>query len=326
MVIVATEPAHALHAVFESNGVRVAGRSGDSASVQMSLRSWGREGALEPGEWVAPEEGDCVRCERRVQYVRDGLVEWWEDRSDGLEHGFTVASPPPGNGFLVFDVAVDGAVVGVDEGDGTAATFSRPDAPSLYYNDLAAWDDEGRTLPAWMEQTDEGLRLVVDDTDTRGAVTVDPFLTLAWTAESDQDDAQFGHSVSSAGDVNGDGYGDVVVGAPTYSSDLYDEAEGWAFLYLGSASGLATTAAWTATLEGSTAWFGWSVASAGDVNGDGYGDVVVSAVAGLMGSAYLYLGSASGPATIAAWTADSDQYNSLFGHSVSSAGDVNGWG
>lgn len=173
-VLFATNRTHVLRATFEPDGVVVSGATGPAADIHMSLHSWGREGALAPGEWVAPSDGA-----RRTHYVRDGLIEWWESRSEGLEHGFTVMSRPPGDGLLVFEVTVDGAFVTVEEGDSTAATLSRPGAPNLSYNDLAAWDESGRSLPAWMEETDDGLRLVVDDTEALGTVTVDPLLTSA---------------------------------------------------------------------------------------------------------------------------------------------------
>ena len=63
----------------------------------------------------------------------------------------------------------------------------------------------------------------------------------AWTAEGDQVGANFGDSVATAGDVNGDGYSDVLVGAHDYSNGEF--REGRAFLYLGSATGLAAAPA-----------------------------------------------------------------------------------
>jgi len=153
--------------------------------------------------------------------------------------------------------------------------------------------------------------------------------TPAWTVESNQDFAQLGWSVASAGDVNGDGFSDVLVGA--YQFDNGHDDEGRAFVYLGSASGLATTPAWTAEANQGSAGFAYSVASAGDVNRDGFSDVIVGCYLcdngqGNEGRAFAYLGSASGLATSAAWTAESNQAGGNFGFSVASAGDVNGDG
>ena len=80
-------------------------------------------------------------------------------------------------------------------------------------------------------------------------------------------------SVGTAGDVNGDGYADVIVGARTYDNGQTDE--GAALVYLGRPAGLGATAAWTAESDQANAQFGYSVATAGDVNGDGYADVIV---------------------------------------------------
>jgi hypothetical protein len=152
----------------------------------------------------------------------------------------------------------------------------------------------------------------------------------AWTAESDQASALFGNSVATAGDVNGDGYSDVIVGAPYYENDV-GWGQGRAYIYLGSADGLSEVPAWTAESDQEGSFFGRSVATAGDVNGDGYSDVIVGAEnysndETEEGRAYVYLGSADGLSEVAAWTAESDQVEATFGCSVATAGDVNGNG
>jgi hypothetical protein len=95
-----------------------------------------------------------------------------------------------------------------------------------------------------------------------------------------------GATLSSAGDVNHDGYDDVLLGAP---------AADRAFLFLGAraAVGGAAPAATLAGAAGSS--FGAAVAGVGDVNGDGYDDVVVGAPGA--GQAQLFLGGPSGLAT-----------------------------
>jgi hypothetical protein len=156
-----------------------------------------------------------------------------------------------------------------------------------------------------------------------------PSLVADWTAESDQYNAHFGASVSGAGDVNGDGFGDVIVGAPDYAQLL--EHEGRAYLFLGSATGLSLTAAWTAESHQKDARFGGSVSGAGDVNHDGFEDVIVGASYfgnGQLheGRAFLFLGSASGLSSVPDWTGEIDQQGAYFGLGVSGAGDANGDG
>jgi hypothetical protein len=90
----------------------------------------------------------------------------------------------------------------------------------------------------------------------------------AWIAYPNKADSQFGNSVASAGDVNGDGYSDVIVGAYVYDNGQTNE--GRAFVYYGSSSGLSYTTSLRAESDQAESQFGKSVASAGDVNGDGY--------------------------------------------------------
>jgi len=153
--------------------------------------------------------------------------------------------------------------------------------------------------------------------------------TPSWTAESNQATASFGSSVDGAGDVNGDGYDDVIVGA--YHYDNGQDQEGRAFAYHGSAAGLSTTSNWTAESDQASAFFGYSVGGAGDLNGDGYADVLVGAYGYDNGQtdegrAFAYQGSAAGLSVIPIWSAESNQASALFGVSVAGARDVNGDG
>src|SRR5262245_49391298 len=82
----------------------------------------------------------------------------------------------------------------------------------------------------------------------------------SWTVEGDQRQAAFGTSVATAGDVNGDGFSDVIVGAYRFDDGQTDE--GKVFVYLGSAEGPRSTADWTAENDQAFAVFGGSVATA----------------------------------------------------------------
>jgi PKD repeat protein len=135
---------------------------------------------------------------------------------------------------------------------------------------------------------------------------------------------QFGNSVASAGDVNGDGYPDVMVAA--WASDVAAGDAGAVYVYFG---GPGADDISDLTLLGQSYGdnFGTSVASAGDMNGDGYNDLIVGAWLGLAGStgtgrAYVFFG---GPA--ADTTPDlvllGEAFDDRFGISVDSAGDVN---
>jgi flavodoxin len=161
--------------------------------------------------------------------------------------------------------------------------------------------------------------------------------TAASQLEADQADAWLGISVAGAGDVDGDGYADVVVGAATYDAGETDE--GAAFVFLGSAAGIldADPAAAATQIESNQAgaWLGWSVAGAGDLNGDGYGDIIVGASdydAGETdeGAAFVFLGSAAGipdgDPTSANARLEADQAYAYLGWSVAGAGDLNGDG
>ena len=114
------------------------------------------------------------------------------------------------------------------------------------------------------------------------------------TGEAEFDYA--GGSVSGAGDVNGDGWDDLLVGAPY--EDSGGSGAGAAYLVLGPVSGTVDLAAANAKLTGEAGsdWAGYSVSGAGDVNGDGSDDLLVGAYGedtggSDAGAAYLVLGA-----------------------------------
>jgi hypothetical protein len=153
-----------------------------------------------------------------------------------------------------------------------------------------------------------------------------------WTFEINEMRACLGGSVSTAGDVNNDGYDDVVVSAAQNACwDSSSSLLGRAYGFYGSVAGLGDTPDWTVELIQTFAIFGEPVATAGDVNGDGYDDVIVGA--GYFdndqsdeGAVFLYLGSEDGLSTENAWMVEGNQAGTLFGRRASRAGDVNGDG
>lgn len=158
---------------------------------------------------------------------------------------------------------------------------------------------------------------------------------------------QTGFSVSSAGDINGDGFGDVIVGAPQAGDSFFPGA---GFVVFGKASGFNETIE-LAKLNGSDGFringaelggsAGRAVGSAGDINGDGFDDLVISApfadgeIGPYAGFSYVLFGKST-EFTPTVKLTDLDGSNgfrlnnaigdSIVGWSVTSAGDVNGDG
>lgn len=151
--------------------------------------------------------------------------------------------------------------------------------------------------------------------------------------------SQFGRTVRTAGDVNGDGYSDIIVGARRFDRDNRKHKEGAAFVYHGSPSGIVEQPAWAMVGRETQGFFGHAISSAGDINNDGYSDVLVGQLLAILtdtsissasqtsnraGRVNVYLGSATGLSTTAAWSKDGDQPQADFGIWVEPAGDVDG--
>jgi hypothetical protein len=118
-------------------------------------------------------------------------------------------------------------------------------------------------------------------------------------------------------DLDGDGVPDSALSA----------SDGSVAVYLGGASGLATPALSIANPDGSKTGFGYAIAAAGDVDGDGFGDLAVGDCGGGAGHVHVYFGAPGGPDPSKAQTLDSPDGKEGFGCRLAGAGDLDadGW-
>jgi len=133
----------------------------------------------------------------------------------------------------------------------------------------------------------------------------------------------FGTSIASAGDVNNDGFSDIVIGAPGYKLDGETVRVGRVYIYYGNDTLDSKPDVVITGLENQR--IGYTIACAGDVNNDGFDDIIVGAP---------YMGSAIGPSSyvyIYYGGTDMDENPEViiektlfnFGKSASYAGDIN---
>jgi hypothetical protein len=338
----AVNRAHSLRTYFDGSGIRVHDRTAPAGTelVGLSLVEMGRRDGLRP-----VKAGTVHQVQGRVEIRRAGLTEWYENSARGLEQGFTIETRTEGHAPLVLELAVGRARAHLR---GNAIELLTDAGRRLEYGKLLAEDSRGTVLASRLEvPSPDRVQLVIEDADAIYPLLIDPLLTGQPDArlESNQSDPEghgtpeFGFSVSSAGDVNGDGFDDVIVGAPGW--DGGQQGEGAAFVFLGSAGGIVGSDPSTAQahLESNQplAAFGVSVSGAGDVNRDGYDDVIVGAnfydsvlpgtQLGVTGAAFVFLGSPSGiqgrDPTTAHASVFANKHESEFGEIVAHAGDVN---
>ena len=299
---------------------------------------------------------DFISNGNEISIENDNLRIQYKNDEDGMRQDFIVKNKPEGNGQLRLNINADTELKMITGADALMFKDDKGDL-KLKYASLKVWDADGRELRAFFEKNEQlqitndklqiedqekqipnsisqipnpknsKFQIVVNDEDAVYPVTIDPLSnTPSWTAEINQASARFGWSVATAGDVNGDGYSEVIIGAPYYDNGQTDE--GGVFVYHGSITGLSLTPNWTEEINQASALFGLSVATAGDINGDGYSDVIIGAptydsVQTDEGRAYVYYGSAGGLQAVHSWKYETNQTGENFGYSVACAGDIN---
>jgi hypothetical protein len=318
--------AHGLRSQFLPGGVAVGPRHAEAGAWKWSwtTRAFGRVGAMRSIAVSVPAAERAT-----VRYARDSFVEWYENSPAGVEQGFTLASPPPSGGEVCIAGTIGHGLAARQDGGSIRFADARG-KDILVYGKLATCDATGKRLPSRLALDGQEIRILVDDRGATYPITIDPLLeSPSWQVEGDCEGAYLGRCASTVGDVNGDGYSDILISATSY--DLPDTNCGKVWAFYGSAEGLHSEPDWSASGDQAFASFGGDVSAAGDVNGDGFQDVMIGSTGrvnenGTKGRVYVYLGSSSGLST-PAWTQDCDlAVNTMFGGYLGTAGDVNGDG
>jgi hypothetical protein len=224
---------------------------------------------------------------------RPEIAEWVTAARNGIEHAMLVEAPVvPGNeqrltvltaGLQPF--LFDSANVLLSDEKGV---------PVIVYGGLFAFDADAQEVPTWFEVVGSEIVIAFDDADATYPILIDPLATASTnlggvahqTTQATTGRGQFGWTVAS-GDIDRNGYDDVVVGIPEACSSATEGAtacqvkEGLIKVYFGYASGLATTAS-TLDSDIAGAEMGRSLA-VGDVDGDGCADIVAGAPGGEVG-------------------------------------------
>lgn len=165
------------------------------------------------------------------------------------------------------------------------------------------------------------------------ATGLEPASEVTLSASDAEPADYFGHAVAGLGDVDGDGFDELAVGA--HLADHAAQNDGVVYVYSGSVSGLTAASERTLVAADGDKWDNFGVALAGgqDLNGDGWLDLVVGAwnddgAATNAGAAYVFLGSLTGlqAATQTKWTAADADDTDYLGHSVALVSDLNGDG
>jgi peptidoglycan hydrolase CwlO-like protein len=291
---------------------------------------------------------------------------WGEDANDYSGYSVSAAGDINGDGYDDFLIGAYGDDDGGDYAGQTYLILGKSSGWSMDTDlssaDASFWGEDdndysGVCVSAAGDVNGDGyddILIGAYEDEDGGASAGQTYLifgkTSGWSMDTDLSnaDASFwgedigdnsGHSVAGAGDVNGDGYDDILIGA--YNDEDGGAGAGQTYLVLGKASGWsmdtdlsnADASFWG---EDASDYSGYSVSGAGDVNGDGYDDILIGAYededAGFSaGQTYLILGKASG------WRMDTDlsSADASFwgedgfdnsGYSVAGAGDVNGDG
>jgi hypothetical protein len=209
--LIASNHANDLKAEFNNAGLQL-----ESASTNENWQSAWQLRSIGYGDHqVMVPHGEITSNGQRVEISRkeSNLVEWYENRPNGLEHGFTLARRVNSEQDasqalrLVIDVRGGLRVKAESSGQGLILTDEKNNE-ILRYKNLKVWDADNREQIARMMVSDDQVLLEVEEENARYPLTIDPtFVEAAKLVPSDGAEFDlFGQSIAISGDT-------VVVGA-----------------------------------------------------------------------------------------------------------------
>jgi len=160
-------------------------------------------GSKELAVEVVRQSGD----QSAIRNQQSAIIEWYVNKTEGLEQGFTLAAPVgerSGEEPLVLRLELTGDLHALAEAGGQSMTLLRKSREqALAYDHLAVVDAQGRNLPAHLEAAGSEVLIAVDDRGASYPVTIDPtFRQIKKLTASDvAADDNFGFSVAIYGDT-----------------------------------------------------------------------------------------------------------------------------
>ena len=333
----ATNPAQKLRARFNGRDVvlqPLTNKRRTTLQARLRLRSYGYgRRMLTAGVGTMRVDGNRIEIGRRLatqsnstntdQGGSDEIVEWYQNRKDGLEQGFTLAAPPGKRHEgtpLRLRLTVTGEVRPALVDSGKALELIGGNGEHwLRYDHLMATDASGRQLQTRFRADRKQISLLIDDAEAVYPLRIDPLFTQTkkLTASDAAANDRFGYSVATNGDT-------VVVGAygkdwqPGVPPIFVPQSKGAAYIFernQGGAGNWGQVKKLTASDAAANDRFGWSVAIDGDT-------VVVGALAkdSYTGAAYIFkrnLGGAENWGQVKKLTASDAAGGDNFGSSVS---------